>query len=225
MEILNDAIKEYFFEFSTIAVPANIDPIIPRLSAVSSSNHSNVKMSLINFKLNTSYDENFNKDIDKCLDYLKERAILLFEALTIKCKIPIIYSAIFINMDEQKNNSAEIIAKQFLKNEHNFNNMSEIGIRLSEEMENKFYKIVNINSNKQIKITKIISENKTEIIFPLISLNEADETKDALLINLEINDRYGFDLNKNYSTTKLNLEKMFDIASKVTKDEIKIFEN
>ena len=223
VEDLNDALKEYFFEFNTIAVPANIDPGIPRLNAVSSSNHSNLEMSLINMRLNTNFDDNFSKDADKCLSYLKERANILFDVLTKKCEIPILFFAILINIEEKQENSSNILTTHFLKDVEKFDNMSEVGIRLSKEMDGKFYKNIVLSNVRQIKIDKIITANETEIILPLIPLNEASEIEEYLLTSLEVNDKYGFNSNKNYNTNKSDFDRMFEITLSAVKDEMTRF--
>ncbi len=222
---LNNALKEYFFEFSIIGVPANIDPSIPRLKTVSSSNYSNIEMSLINLRLMTNFDDNFWHDADKCLNYLKERALILFDVLNNDCEIPIMYSAIMINIDEQKDNPDNLIINHFFKKDKMLDNMSEIGVRLSQEVEGKYYKNINFSNIKQIKVDKMVGINGAEFIFPLISLDEASEIQDILLINLEINDKLGFNNNKEYVLKRKDFERMFELTLKSVENEINRFGN
>jgi len=217
----NDILNEHFFDFNIISVPANIDPAIPRLTAVSSSNHSQVDISLINARLRTNFDENYSKDIQTCIDYLKDRTLKLYEALEI-CGINIVYSAIFINLEEKEENAVEKIKKQFLQ-EDKLDSIDEIGIRFSHVVDNKFYSNISFNNSKQIKIEKVIESNKEEIIFPLISLNEASEVENYLSVSLEINDKLSFNLDSNYSTNKDSLLKLFELTADQLQNEMDRF--
>lgn len=217
----NENLKEHFFDFNIISVPANIDPAIPRLVAVSSSNHSNIEISLINARLRTNFDENYSSDLNLCIKYLKERALKLFEALKV-CDIAIVYSAIFINLEKQEDKAVEKIENQFLKTQ-DIKEIDEIGIRFSKIVDNKFYSNISFNNSKQIKIEKIFENNKPEIIIPLISLNEASKIDNYLNVSLEVNDKYSFNLDTNYSTNRKELEKMFDLITAQLGKEINRF--
>lgn len=217
----NDILKEHFFDFNIIGVPANIDPAIPRLTAVSSSNHSNIEISLINARLRTNFDENYSEDINMCINYLKERILKLFEALK-SCDINIVYSAIFINLEEKENNAVEKIKEHFLKIE-NLETVDEIGVRFSQVVDNKFYSNISFNNSKQIKLEKIFEGNKGEIIFPLISLNDASEIENYLSVSLELNDKFAFNLDSNYSTSKEELLKLFELTNTQLEKEMNRF--
>lgn len=217
----NEVLKEHFFDFNIIGVPANIDPAIPRLTAVSSSNHSNIEISLINARLRTRFDENYSEDINACIDYLKERTLKLFEALK-KCDINIVYSAIFVKLEEKEDNAVAKIKEHFLKLE-NLETIDEIGVRFSQVVDNKFYSSVSFNNSKQIKIEKVIESNKGEIIFPLLSLNDASEVENYLSVSLESNDKFAFNLDSNYSTGREELLSLFDLTTTQLEKEMNRF--
>ena len=220
-DILNDNLKEYFFDFNTIGVPANIDPLIARLNAVSSSSHSNLEISLINARLNTNFDDNYNKDFNKCLNYLKERVLKIFETLK-KCEIEVCYSAIFVNMEEKNDNPTKRIKEKFLQ-DNNLDNITEIGIRLSKEQYNKYYINTSINNAREITITKKIEnngQNGNEIFLPLISLAGSEQTE-YLVNSIEVNDKLSYNNDEKYRTAIENLEEMFIIIDDTIKDIIK----
>ena len=217
---LNKTLNDYFFDFNILSVPANIEPTIPRLNAVSESNHSNIEISLINARLNTRFDEHYWNDLSLCINYLQERASKLFDALS-NCNINILYSAITLNIEQQNNDSIEILKKHFLHLDSE-KNISELGISLSQEIDNKFYEIINFNTIKQIKIEKQIL-NEGEIILPLLSLKDASEVHNFINISIEINDKLGFNLKENHKTKKDDFLKMFQILDKQTKKEISRF--
>lgn len=217
----NEILKEHFFDFSIIGVPANISATIPRLKAVSSSNHSNIEISLVNARLTTNFDDNYADDFIACVNYLKERTLKLFEALKIN-DFNIIYSAIFINLEEKEKDAVEKIKKRFLTIE-NLENIDEIGIRFSQVINNKYYSNISFNNLKKVKIEKIIDENNGEIILPLVSLSNATEIENYMSVSIEINDKYSFNLDSNHSTNKETLLELFDmVADKLEKEMKKI---
>ena len=218
---LNTILKEHFFEFNILAVPANIDPVIPRLTAVSNSDHSNIQISLINAKLLTNFDDHYSENIDLCIDYLKNRALKLYEAL-MSCNINIVYSAIFINLEERDDYAVEKIRTHFLKMDEN-KKINEIGIRLTDIVDDKFYRIVSFNNSKQVKIEKVFKGDNDEIVFPLISLNDASEIENYLNVSLEFNDRLLFNLDSNYSTNEDELVKLFDLITEQLRKEMQRF--
>lgn len=220
-EILNEKLKEHFFEFNIIGVPSNIDPGIPRMNAVSSSSHSNVEISLISAKLKTNFDDKYNADCDLCIEYIKERALKIFDAL-VECGISTIYSAIFISLEEKSAEPAKQIMKYFLKDDET-KGINEVGIRLTQDINEKYYKSISVNNGKQVKIKKVFEPGNNEIIFPLISLNDAEEVEEYLTTTIEINDRLSFNINREYISNKENLEEMFAIAGKQIKEELSRF--
>lgn len=221
-EILNKKLEDYFYEFNTIGVPSNIDPVIPRMTAVSNSSHSNIEISLINARLNTNFDDKYNTDCDLCIEYIKERALKIFDALS-ECGISTIYSAIFINLEEKNSEPAKKIMKYFLKN-NDINDVNEVGIKITQDINEKYYKSISVNNGKQIKIKKTFEPGNNEIILPLISLNDAEEIEDYLSISIEINDKLSFNMNREHISNKENLQEMFTRVCEQIKEELSRFD-
>lgn len=221
IDVLNEKLKEYFFEFSTIGVPANMDPAIPRMCADSGSSHSNVQISQISARLNTDFDDKYSSNCDMCIEYIEERALKIFEAL-LECGISTIYSAIFINLEEKSVDPAKKIIKYFLKNDDR-QNINEVGIRLTETIDGKYYKCMSVNNGQQVKIRKVFESEREKVIFPLISLNDAEEVEDYLITTVEVNDKFSFNIDSNYTSNENNLKEMFTIISMQVKEELSRF--
>lgn len=101
--------------------------------------------------------------------------------------------------------------------------INEIGIRLTDIVDDKFYRIVSFNNSKQVKIEKVFKGDNDEIIFPLISLNDASEIENYLNVSLEFNDRLLFNLDSNYSTNEDELVKLFDLITEQLRKEMQRF--
>lgn len=219
IDTFEEELKEYFHGINSIGVPANITPDYPRLNAVSDGGHTKLNISMINLQLRTDFDDNYNKDYNLCFDYIKERAAKIFETLSTKLEFNILYSAIMAVCEIDNENPVNLI-KDKLFSDKLSENYCEAGLRMTEIINNKFYKNIAINSTKQITVTKKIEPGQQEIIMPLISLAESKIEKESILINYEINDKYSFDSIKEYRLNSTNFNEMIDSAKKDIEEKI-----
>ena len=211
---ISTRLASFFSGINFQGLPANIDNIVPRISAVSNSGHTNMNISNINAQININFDSHFEKDYDKCFEYTRERLINIYDAL-IDNKVEILYSAIFVNVEKNEIEPIEQMKKIF-NQEIQSKDYGELGIHISNVIEGKFYRNINMNNAKQISITKEINQNQKEIIFPLISLYGANIVENSISLTYEINDKYSFDSKEKYKTEKKILEDMF----KISRDDI-----
>lgn len=221
-EKFNLELKEYFPAFNMINLPSNVDPIIPRINARSRSGHSIINLSNINMQLTTNYDENYNEDFESCLSYIEERTKKIYNVM-IENNFKILYSAILVNLDREVEDPIKEIKENLLNKNLYDNSFSEVGMRASMKLEDKFYKIITLNNSKDFTMKKEIKPGNIEIIMPLISLVDAELVREYISINYELNDKYSFDKNKDYHNEKNVLEKMFDIVKKDLSHNIENF--
>ena len=104
-------------------------------------------------------------------------------------------------------------------------NFSELGMRVSMEIENKFYRIITVNNRKDFSMQKEITPGQFEIIMPLISLYDAKIEKEYISINYELNDKYSFDKEKEYLCNEENFNRMFEVVENDLKVNIDKFLN
>ena len=217
-EIINENFKMYFPVCQFMALPANMDPIIPRITGKSGSGHSSFSMSTINAQITTNYDNNFNEDYDKCFEYIEERVKKLYELLQNQ-GIDIFYSAIFVNLEKDSENPIEMINNNLINERLKNDNLNEIGMRMALVEEDSFYKIIVVNNSKDYTMQREIKSGEN-IILPLISLRDAKITKEYISISYELNDKYSFDNKENYSNSIDIINRMFlkakeDIANNI----------
>lgn len=221
-EKFNKALESHFFPFNVFGIPATVDMLYPRMTTVSRSNHSNIEFSLINLRLNTIFDSNYEADLDSCINYLKDRALLIYRTLN-NCGIDIVYSAIFIVLDEKCDSPEKSIIKKFFNND-DYKNVDEVGIRLSNTIDDKYYKILNINNNKSVKFKKIVDSNTTkEIVLPLLSLDEAEEIEDYLMTSVEVNDKLIYNRDHKHITNETDFVEMLEHIKKEIANELERF--
>ena len=61
------------FETNILPVPEIIQEDVPRVIAVSNGKHSQIILSKINCSITTNFDQNFNSDLEKCMDYFSKK--------------------------------------------------------------------------------------------------------------------------------------------------------
>lgn len=218
----NQELNEYFPVFNINNLPANFDPIIPRINAKSKSGHSTLNMSNINLQLITEYDEKFNENFDSCIEYIKIRAKNIYDIL-LKNNIKILYSAILVNLNKDAENPIIDIKENLLNSNIEDNRISELGMRVSMQLEEKFYRIITVNNRKDFSMQKQIAPGQFEIIMPLISLYDAKMEKEYISINYELNDKYSFDKENEYLCSTEVFDRMFQIVENDIKINIDKF--
>ena len=213
--ILDEELKDYFSPFNLVGVPSNIDPIIPRITAITLGGHTTFNMSKINVQISTRFDGEFTNDFEKCFNYVKEKAEKVFDILINKCKLNILYSAIHINSEYEDSNPVEKIVNNIFNVDLKSKKLSEVGVKLSEKIDEKYYFVTTINDAKVVSFTKKIEQGvKTQnIIFPLISEKDVTVEKTVLSFDIEINDKCSFNTYDNYCTNRNIFNDIFDIFS------------
>lgn len=77
-----DQLKDDFqIPFTTIAIPNEVDPSIPRFAGESKENHSIVQVSQERLTFKTTYDSKFNADFEKVQKYLSRRSLSLYNLI------------------------------------------------------------------------------------------------------------------------------------------------
>lgn len=223
-EVFGQKLNEYFPAFSMNNLPANFDPIIPRISAKSRSGHSTLNMSNINIQLTTQYDDNYNENFDSCIEYIKSRAKTIYNILS-ENGINILYSAVLVNIIKDEENPIECIQNNLLSSNIDNGILSEVGMRVSMQVEDKFYRIITVNNSKDYSMQKQINPGQFEIILPLISLRDAKKENEYIAVNYELNDKYSFDTEENYNCNSVNFDRMFSVVESDVKSNIEQFLN
>lgn len=68
---------DFQIPFTTIAIPNEVDPSIPRFVGESKKNHSIVQVSQDRLTFKTTYDSKFSNDFEKVQQYLSKRSLIL----------------------------------------------------------------------------------------------------------------------------------------------------
>ena len=162
-------LSEYFHIIKSIGVSPSVTPEYPRLTATSDGGHTKLNVSMINLQLATSFDANFNNNYSECFNYIRQRVLKVYNFLTKELNINVLYSAILVLCEVDDSNPLNLI-KQNLLSEKLDGNYCDIGVKIAEVVDEKYYRNFSFNTTKQITLKKKIDSNNSEIIFPLLSL-------------------------------------------------------
>lgn len=188
-----DALQENYFQPKIIPIPDEIDPEIPRIAFDSKHGFSKIKISEISASLKVTYSEDWQKNSNKCQNYLNERIPILLDLLK-KLSINPLYvgleTIVQIPCDDEE--ALKIIFKKYLKPEKvsNFQNSHDVVIKLTTVEEGMFYKNIQI---RNYRIWKSLNKET----FPRLPRNGANSS--GILISLDLNDRYLFNEKEGYS--------------------------
>ena len=207
----DEKLSDYFNPFNLTGAPLEVDPIVPRIVSKTKGGHTTLQFSLINLQLNTSFDNEFNFDINKCIEYVKEKAYKVFKILKEDVNIEVLYSAIFLNCDKDSESPLQEIADRY--NISLNNKTEEIGLRFSEVVNDKYYFITSLNNSSVVSITKKIEpgQQPQRIVLPLISKKEMCIEKEIISYTFEINDKYEYNTIDKCHTTNESITDMFEI--------------
>ena len=210
-DIFDEKLSDYFNPFNLTGTPLEVDPIVPRIVSNTKGGHTTLQFSLINLQLNTVFDNKFNFDINKCIEYVKEKACKVLKTLKDDVNIEVLYSAIFLNCDKDSEFPLQEITDNY--NVTLSNKVDEIGLRFSEVIDDNYYFITSLNNSSVVSITKKIEpgQQPQRIVLPLISKREMCIEKEIISYAFEINDKYKYDTVDGSRTTNKSINDMFEI--------------
>lgn len=213
-DMFDAKLSDCFNPFNLTGAPLDVDPLVPRIVSNTKGGHTTFQFSLINLQLSTVFDNNFNYDFYKCIDYVKEKANKVFKILKEDVGIEVLYSAIFLNCDKDSKSPLQEIKEKYhitLSDK-----LEEIGLRFSEVINDKYYFIISMNNSCVVSITKKIESGQQpqRIVIPLISKKELCIEKEVISYTFEVNDKYEYDAIDDYHTTAESINEMFKIFLK-----------
>ena len=189
-------LKKVFTLPQIIPIPDDFHPEAPRIIFSTPHGHSTLTISQVNFSLRTRYDGDFTKNLNECVEYLQERINLVFSMLK-SSSITLYYMGLIFNFEipvTQKRNPVVVLSQKFLNNDLKITkNLSDVTFKLTTCLDDMFYKNLTFNNYRRYK--------KKQIPKPSPSYLELEE--EGIQIQLDVNDRHAFNLNKEYETNEI----------------------
>lgn len=206
-------LKDYFDEATTLPIPDEAPLEIPRIIIKTSHEHAQLNISPIAATFEVQYDSGFEENWNFCSKYIKERMDVVFQLLdllTNKCyKYIGMVSNVFYN--EVTQGATEKIA-QVLLNAKKINNIYDINIKYT------FVEDGNIFVNIMLQNARIF--NNGAYIDSAGSFCESEQVSESIGVVVDINDRYGFNNNKDYKSDSQKLQKLISSMTNIIDNKL-----
>ena len=173
---------------------------IPRIQGMSSDKKYSFTMSLVNAFLSINLNEDISND--EAILLINNNIQLFYDILKNIFNIRLLYTSIKLELFNEDVDSKEKMIKILNLSDNNYEDLSfKRGI-----IKDEYYINYILSYSKEYNFNVTKNDNSTEQdLFDrsmLTSLSEAKLNKDFLLTVVEINDRYSYNLDKNYETSK-----------------------
>ena len=202
---IENELKEYFFApFNILPIPDDAPEEIPRIIAKSKNGHSELSISLVNIQMTIQFDENFNTDIEKCFSYILERINKVVDTFGKYSNETFLFSGITsrIIIDDVEE-PIEFLTKNCIK------------LKINKDMYNASAKFAYLLEDKYFVNYNIYNLRKFEGILNQASIKPSiRELSNNLAIEIDVNDKYGYNHNEGHLCTKETIINIIDIIKK-----------
>lgn len=210
---VNDEIlKKHFNEATVLPIPDEAPFDVPRIIVKTINEHAQLNISPIAATFHVAYDDGFERNWDICKKYICERMNAVFEFLNLMTGNNYEYIGVVSNIivDDIQKDGARVLSNNLLKTK--LDNIFDINIKYTfVEEKNMFVNIM--LQNARLFKDGINVDNAGE-------LNLENQEIESIGAIIDINDRYGFNNDKNYKTGSEMLGKLLDKMSEIIDDKL-----
>lgn len=190
-----------------------IEPEMPRFAFVSVGGHSTVNVSQISASMMVRYSGDYLRDYHKCEKYLKERIDIVYPIVRKITDNDIKYCGLLTKVKYviDKNKEKELLrylCEKFMSEANYDENITNVNLKYTIIKNDTYFLNFFISDDKRYISDKIIPVP--------VSLSELKLENLGIQVVLDINDRWAFNKDKMYKTTKQGIEKIL----KLTRDII-----
>ena len=195
---------------------------IPRIQGLSHDHKYFFTMSLVNFVLSINIDNDIT--IDEAILLVNNNIQLFYDILKDVYKVNILYSSIKLELIDESGDCRERMVKLFKLIDNNY---EDLYFKRGIIKDDYYINYIHTYSKEYNFNVKRDDDNTEQDLFDrtmITSLSEAKFSKELLVTTIEINDRYLFNKNANYETSKDTIRGMIielkDILNNEIYDEI-----
>lgn len=192
-DLLNSRFNGHYSQPQVIPIPDELDPEMPRMIFGSKHGFSQIMISQINMTLNVTYSPDWQIDIGKGKEYLKERSSALFSLLDLLDHVPVFFSGLSTRV-QLPTNESDISILLHLKNYYKIpledDNLHDIQVKIVNVHNNRFYNNITIQNYRTWEITG------SNLGVPRLARHEV--SKRGIEIIADFNDRYAFNEQEGY---------------------------
>ena len=212
--ILNEEIiKERFNEASILPIPDEAPSEIPRVIVKTKREHSQLSIApgAVNFQ--TEYSDDYTQNWELCEEYIKSRIENIFK-LTDKFAaeqynyIGIVTNLIWDNVSKDGNK----ILFNNLFGIPSADNLDDLVVKYTYIEKEKYYANITLQSARIYKNSNVNEAG---------SFVEDNLEAHTIVITLDINDRYAFNMQKGYLSNKTNFDELLNLTTDIINSKLK----
>lgn len=189
-----DRLASRYGQPQSIPVPDNLDPQVPRIVFQSTGGHSQIVISQVSISLNVNYDSEWTTDSAKRLVYLRERVSLVYELCGTAETNPVFSGLTTRVRLSSESPDEEILSRlvQVLGIANAGANLSEVSVRLSSVVDDKFFDNITVQSYREWPP----GDDATVSRLPI-----GEAKSRGIELVQDFNDRYAFNEGSDYHTS------------------------
>ena len=207
-----EILKKHFNEATVLPIPDEAPFDVPRIMVKTIHEHAQLNISPIAATFHVAYNDGFERNWDTCKEYICERMSSVFDFLNLMTDNDYEYIGVVSNIivDDIQKEGARVLSNNLLKRK--LDNIFDINIKYTfVEEKNMFVNIM--LQNARLFKDGVNVDNAGE-------LNLENQKKESIGAIIDINDRYGFNNDKNYKTSSEMLGKLLDKMSEIIDDKL-----
>ena len=209
--VIEDKLKGRYFQPHIVPVPDDLDPEVPRMIFGSEHGFSQIIVSQVTLVLNVTYSPDWQIDISKGRQYLFERVPILFELLDIlkgeKPHFCGLSTRVHLSTKTEDKKIIEHLEKLFLKN--SMNSIYDVQLKITNVLSQRFFSNITVQNYRSWKL-----EGPRQGV---VRLPQNEVSDHGIEISCDFNDRYAFNENNEYYTSRENAEAIIEGGLNETK--------
>lgn len=208
-----EILKDFFNEATVLPVPDDAPVEIPRIIIKTLNEHAQLNISPVAATFEAHYDAGFERNWDACAKYLVERMSKVFQFLNILTNNTYEYVGLVSNIlyDEVEQNGAKKIADNLL-NSVGIKNIYDINIKYT------FVEKDNIFVNIMLQNARLYPEGMNVNSAGFLGMN--GEVPESIGAIIDINDRYGFNMDENYKSNCNMLNELIQFMGNIINNKL-----
>lgn len=228
----NTRIREHLFElehyftdfqspFTLVPLPPDAPMELPRIIASTAHGHSQLTICGNSAQLVSNFDEHFNRDVARCIEYVRKKCARIVSALSIidgsQSDVPKFYfsglsTTLLFDEEDGIQDSVDYVARKFI-NYHTNLSTDEVQFRLALIADRKYY--VNIMAQNSRTFSGTPDERGSFAGLKIIG--------DRLQVVLDINDRYAFNREANYTSCVDTVDRLSALSERFATEYVGSF--
>lgn len=170
--------------------PANI----PRISFESTHGYTNLELTPVRVDLKTQYDEHYNRDIAKCLDYVSTKSEAVELALEVLkpelAFVALAVSARWSLRDHKDDEALRYLRNQLLSESFGGDKLNNLQLNYSLEVNDKLFKVITAGNYR------VFRSDGPPVPHPRFKTDKMERIDHGLEKEIEINDRSAYNMGR-----------------------------